>query len=51
MKDQPDEYKIGIATVSDYKNIKYDPKTYPHDEVMNKVYEYYEYYYNKYGKS
>ena len=42
-----DAYRIGISTVSNYKNVKKDPNIYEHDEVMQKVYEYYKYYYNK----
>ena len=44
---RPDHYHVGIATVSDYKNVKKDPTVYDHKEVMPKVYEYYKYYYDK----
>ena len=38
-----DNYRVGIATVGTPKNVTKDPKTYPHDEVLQKVYEYYLY--------
>ncbi len=45
--NSPDEYRIGIATADQYAQVNKDPKLYQHDEVMQKVYEYYLYYYNK----
>ena len=46
-----DTYRIGIATVGNHKVVRKDPSEYAHDEVMQKVYEYYTYYYNKYYKN
>ena len=40
-------YRLGIATTANPRDIKYDPKIYPHDEVMQKTYEYYKFYYDK----
>ena len=42
-----DNYRIGVAVRETPKNVTKDPKTYAHDEVMERVYEYYQYYYNK----
>ena len=42
-----DDYRIGIATRDQWAQVKKDPATYPYDEVMQKVYEYYTYYYKK----
>ena len=47
---QLDKYRIGIATVGDHKNVHKDPKIYDHDEVMEQVYKYYLYYYDKRSK-
>ena len=49
--DKADEYRIGISVVGDHKNIQKDPKIYAHDEVMEQVYKYYKYYYDKRSKS
>ena len=32
------------------KNVHRDPTTYEDEEVFNKIYEYYKYYYDKYNK-
>ena len=45
-----DHYRIGIATTSDPTNVSKDPKIYAHDEVMEQVYKYYLYYYDKRSK-
>ena len=44
---RPNVYRLGISVVGDHKNVKFDPKTYEHDEVMQKTYEYYKFYYDK----
>ncbi len=46
-----DEYRIGIATSGNHKVVRKDPSVYKHDEVMEKVYEYYTYYYERYYKN
>ena len=47
INSRPDHYNVGIATVAEYAKVKKDPTVYAHDEVMQKVYEYYKYYYDK----
>ena len=42
-----DNYRIGIAVRGTPNNVNKDPNIYSHDEVMEKVYSYYLYYYNK----
>ena len=44
-KDQLNNWKIYIKI---NKNIHTDPNRYEDDTVLDKVYEYYKYYYNKY---
>ena len=47
INSRPDHYHVGIATVAEYAKVKKDPTVYDHTEVMDKVYEYYKYYYDK----
>ena len=51
ISSRPNIYRIGIATSGNHKVVRKDPSEYAHDEVMQKVYEYYTYYYNKYYKN
>ena len=51
IKGTQDEWKVGIANSFNYKDVKLSPETYGPDEIWQKVFEFYLYYYNKSGES